>query len=347
LIVNNNFKVGCDLTVKNFLIIKLGDVNEVLLSTPLVKILKEEYPDCHITYVVGDEAQQVVQGNPYLDQVIVFEESRFEHIREEKNIFKAKKALNPVKNRLKDRKYDVVFDLENKKRTHYLAFRASARKRILMGEAWSAFFYTKKLEPDPELHLTEDYLRLLREIGIEVDNYPVEFAIGSSGQKKQYIDSLLGKHGIHKGDLVVVMNPVANEKDDGWPRENFVDVGNWVVEEAGGRVVIIGNKGREQQTIQVASRIQGRVLNLTGQLDHQELGELLRKTTALITGNCLLVQFAMAVNTPVLGLFEEEVPGRVGPYGGRNLILKSGTGDVRDIGVETVIDNLSTMLTWE
>ncbi len=49
---------------------RLGDV---LLSTPVVKALRERFPQSFISMMVAPYTKDVLVGNPALDEVIVFD----------------------------------------------------------------------------------------------------------------------------------------------------------------------------------------------------------------------------------------------------------------------------------
>ena len=63
--------------INKILLITLHMIGNVVWTTPVISALREKYPDAHIAFMVGDVAPEVVDDNPYLDEVIVFEERRY------------------------------------------------------------------------------------------------------------------------------------------------------------------------------------------------------------------------------------------------------------------------------
>lgn len=59
------------------LIIRLGAIGDVIMTTPIVKAIKNKYPSSHITYVVGNWASDVLKNNPNIDRLIIVEEEIF------------------------------------------------------------------------------------------------------------------------------------------------------------------------------------------------------------------------------------------------------------------------------
>src|SRR3989339_2074731 len=57
--------------MKKILLAQLGSNGDCLLTTPIAKQIKEiDYPDCHLTWLVGCEYKQVLLNNPYIDEII-------------------------------------------------------------------------------------------------------------------------------------------------------------------------------------------------------------------------------------------------------------------------------------
>ena len=66
--------------MKNYLIVKLSAIGDVIHALPVAYALKEAYPDCHITWVVEPPAFDLVNMCPYIDEVILFEKKKFKSL---------------------------------------------------------------------------------------------------------------------------------------------------------------------------------------------------------------------------------------------------------------------------
>jgi len=77
---------------QKILIIKLGALGDVLRTTPLLPVLKTQYPGASISWVVNHEGMEILGRNPALDKVYSFD-------------FKNWVQLNPVE-------FDLLYNLE-------------------------------------------------------------------------------------------------------------------------------------------------------------------------------------------------------------------------------------------
>jgi len=53
------------------LIIRTDRIGDLLLSTPAIKAVRETYPSAHIAVMVRPYVEDIVEGNPYIDEVIL------------------------------------------------------------------------------------------------------------------------------------------------------------------------------------------------------------------------------------------------------------------------------------
>ena len=60
-------------SMHNILIIKLRYIGDVLLATPTVRAIKAARPDVRVTMMVNRGTEDVLSGNPDLDEIMVLD----------------------------------------------------------------------------------------------------------------------------------------------------------------------------------------------------------------------------------------------------------------------------------
>lgn len=60
---------------KKFLIIKQGEIGDVLRTTPLVRAIKEKHPKAYVVWLVEGKAEQCIIRNEFIDEVVVYHPS--------------------------------------------------------------------------------------------------------------------------------------------------------------------------------------------------------------------------------------------------------------------------------
>lgn len=53
---------------------KVPSLGDVLRTTPILWAVKEKYPDAHVTWLVTANAELLLQGNPLIDRILVWDE---------------------------------------------------------------------------------------------------------------------------------------------------------------------------------------------------------------------------------------------------------------------------------
>ncbi|MBM3246865.1 MAG: glycosyltransferase family 9 protein, partial [Candidatus Omnitrophica bacterium] len=60
---------------KRILIARTDRIGDVVLSTPVIQALRQAYPSSYIAMMVSPSAKDIVEGNPYLDEVIIYDKA--------------------------------------------------------------------------------------------------------------------------------------------------------------------------------------------------------------------------------------------------------------------------------
>jgi heptosyltransferase-3 len=63
-----NFK-----NVRKILVIKLRHIGDVFLTVPVFRALRENFSDAHIAALVNSGTEEVLKGNPLIDEIITFD----------------------------------------------------------------------------------------------------------------------------------------------------------------------------------------------------------------------------------------------------------------------------------
>ena len=89
---------------------RLGDV---ILSTPVIKNLRLAYPESYIAFMCRPYTQEALEGNPYLDEVIVYDKYG-----KEKSLFSS--FIFTLS--LKKKRFDWAIILHPTNRAHLITF---------------------------------------------------------------------------------------------------------------------------------------------------------------------------------------------------------------------------------
>ncbi|MDD5097164.1 MAG: lipopolysaccharide heptosyltransferase II [Candidatus Omnitrophica bacterium] len=315
-----------DQQLKRILIVRTDRIGDVLLSTPVIKALRQKYPQAYISMMVAPYAKDIVENNPYLDEVIVYDKDGLH-----------KSWLRSLKfaSRLKKKKFDLAVILHPTNRVHLLAFLAGIPKRLGYNRKLGALLNLKKehQKQDGLKHEAEYNLELLKDLGI-ADGY-TDLYIPIKAESVKWADDFLKKEGISPSDKILAINPGASCPSKLWPFERFAQVAAKLSKAHNLKVLILAGPKDTLLADKVTKHqeLKDKVINLAGKTSISQLASILKRCVLFISNDSGPVHIASAVGTPVISIFGRSQAGlspkRWGPLGKRDRYLHKEVGCIQ------------------
>lgn len=286
---------------KRILIVKLSAIGDVLMATPVAKALRTAYPDSYLAWIVERKSADIVLGNPYLDEVIVWERTKGGGLLNSAGRFI--KGFTGIRNELKSRRFDVCLDLQGLLRSAGVCLVSGAKKRIGFadGDEGSFLFYHKKYDPkDPERNAQQRNLDLLKTIGIESTDTAMHMPV--MDEDREFADEFFKKHGLEEGK-VVAFCPATTWANKHWTPEGWSEVSNILGEKYGARPLIMGSKADIALANRISDGSRIKPVISAGETTLKQAGALMDKSTAVIGVDTGLLHMAVALDRPAVGLF--------------------------------------------
>jgi heptosyltransferase-1 len=294
--------------VRTVLIVKLSSLGDVVHALPVASALKSTDPSLRITWAVEEWAAPVVAGHRAIDRVVLFPTMRWWPSRP---IVWARKLQQAVRE-LRSESYDVALDLQGLARSAVVTALSSAPRRLARAgqrEGAHLVSYGVRLPSEP-LHAVDEYLHVASSLGAA--RQPAVFAIPVSGAARQRVDTLLSSRGVSSTDRLVVVNASAAGSWKRWAPDRWAAVVDGLADL--GRVILSGARGRGRVHAEIAQRARRRPVDLTGGTTLEELVALLERAALHVAPDTGTIHLAVALGTPVVGVYGPTPPWRVGPY---------------------------------
>ncbi|MBI2953454.1 MAG: glycosyltransferase family 9 protein [Chloroflexi bacterium] len=154
-------------SVKAIAIIKPCCLGDVLMSTPVLKAIREAFPDARVDFVVGSWSKQAVAGNPHLDRVV-------DCGRVGGGSYSPGEYLALVR-RLRQERYDTCFVFERSVFLTLLPWLAGIPRRIGLDSEGRGFPLTIRVPCAGVRHEVELYLDVVRALGLDPRRNRLEF----------------------------------------------------------------------------------------------------------------------------------------------------------------------------
>jgi len=311
------------------LLFKLGAIWDVIETTPLIRQLKQNFPNSKIDYLVWERSKAILIWNKYLNNILTFDERTFAN----RNIFQWLNLIYRLRKLSKNYDYIVVLD------KHWIlnltAFLGWIKNRFWFNRMWKeGKFLTKSIYIDWTKRRVEEYLDILK-LFWKQPNYKQQYTevfwdifIKLKEQEnlsKKEID-LLNKYVAKKSEIDNFINnlkqywkiiwistwwwnPLTPSKDCRW-----WDIKKWeeltkTLLKKWYNILLIWSKTDRQLKINHKN-----FYNLLWKYSLLESIYLISKLDLIICQDSGIMHFAGAVQTPIIALFGPTNPYKIFPY---------------------------------
>ena len=96
--------------LKKVLIVNIFGIGDVLFTTPLVSNLKAAYPDLQIGYLCNRRAAPLLERNPRISRILVYERDALDAARR-KTAFQYLKAVGKLVRDIRTERFDASVDV--------------------------------------------------------------------------------------------------------------------------------------------------------------------------------------------------------------------------------------------
>jgi len=292
------------------LVTRTDRIGDLVLTTPLFKILREKFPKSHLAALVFLEHREIVEVYPYLDEVILYDKKGSE---------RGLLGQWHFSRKLRSKKFDAVIHAHGTNRMHLAAWLAGIPVRI--GYARRAPWTLTRVHPYNKkkgLKQEAEYLlELLESLGV-TQPLSVEPFFPVTDRAKRSLENSLLFHKVPRDLPWIVLNPSASDVTKMWPAERFAELVTRIQQEYPGVFLAIGTS-QDKKIVEILKKnTKAPVYDLSGKLSLGMLGALLKKAALLVSNDSGPVHIASAVGTKVVSIFGRYEPG-LGPQRWRPL----------------------------
>jgi len=291
--------------VQSICVLRLSAIGDVCNAVSVVQAIQQHYPQAAITWVVGKVESQLLQGLPGV-HLVVFDKRL------------GWRAYWQLWQQLRGQQFDALLHMQVALRANLASLCISARRKI--GFDWRtakelhALFMRERVAPVQGLHVLEGFREFARAIGVPMQ--APQWAMPIAPEHQAWAQQRLQSSGYQRH---LVLCPSASLPHKNWLPERYAAVADYAAQQGFAVWLCGGHDAAEQamaQAIVQASRTgPNQLFNLTGQTHLKQLLALIQQATVVLAPDTGPAHMAVAVGTPVIGLYGIHNPARTGPYG--------------------------------
>lgn len=305
--------------VTRILVISLHRIGDVLFTTPAIRALKEKFPKTKVTVWVKSRGREVLENNPHVDEILVFDNISVARGFEDINHFDIKSRLKFV-SELRKRNFDLVVDLVGTGGTNIYSFLSGAPLRFGFDQHGFGFLLTKSTSPVERRHWIQNYLDVLRTMRVTPINEDLELKLSPS--EKEFAEKFMIDHNLSSDDFLVGIHPGAGWATKRWPSANFGRLANLLVKETDAKIVLFGNKDEKELVKEMLKHTKSEPIIMCGKLSLREMAAVISKCHLFLGNDTGPTYIAESLKVPVGLFFGSTNPVYSAPLGTRCVVLR-------------------------
>lgn len=268
--------------VQRILVIRFSSIGDIVLTTPVIRSIKHQYPNAELHFLVKKNFRSVVDGNPYIDVIHELEQD-----------------LNDIINQLRQIHFDIIIDLQKNFRSarvrnalqvkSYTFPKLNVQKWLYINFKWNTL---------PDKSIVHRYFKAVEPLGVKNDGKGLDYFIDEDTATQQD-DIPMG----HWAGFVgcVIGGSFATKQ---FPIEKWRALLPLIPYP----VILLGGPEDREAGIKIAAGQEGKVYNACGKFNLTESAHLVKRATVIVSNDTGLMHIAAAWQKPIVSLWGNTTP---------------------------------------
>lgn len=269
------------------LIIRFSSIGDIVLTTPVIRIVKTQLDDAEIHYATKIQFKSILEYNPYIDKIHYLNDSLTELIKE-----------------LRAERFDYVIDLHNNLRTLLVKTRLGVKSKSVDKINFKKWLLVNfKINYLPKEHIVDRYLQVCSKLGIKNDALGLDYFIDEADEVP--IDWLPISHRF--GFVAYAMG--AQHATKKLPLNKMIELCSKIARP----IVLLGGTGEVEEAEKIRAHFETKVTrsiiyNACGKYSLNQSASILKKSQLVFTHDTGLMHIAAAFKREVISIWGNTVP---------------------------------------
>jgi ADP-heptose:LPS heptosyltransferase len=287
--------------VNSILVIRNGLVGDTVFVTPVLKRLRDNFPNARLDFATSANSLPLLKYYPYVDAIYAIP-NRYS-VKEHSRFFFSLRKFH----------YDIVIVQEVN--SHYILMAKLAMGKYLVGFKNSLEFLSDFSVSRPTgVHAVLAELETVREWTNLIS--PVATELPITAEELKDARDLLVANGVIDLDAIVCIHPGCSGKDSEkeWVPEYYAELADSLIQNQKMEIVFEGVEGERELVDRIIAKMKFPSVSLIGKTDLRQVLGVLKASRVVIGSDTGTLHMANAVGAPVVMLFGRTDPMDTGPF---------------------------------
>lgn len=265
-----------------FLIIRFSSIGDIVLTTPVIRCLKQQIPNAKIHFLSKYSFKNIIEHNPYIDKLLLLDND-----------------WDVLMHRLKLEEYDYIIDLHHNLRTlkvkRHLKVRSFSFNKLNI-KKW--LLTALKINRLPNKHIVDRNLETVKYFNVENDGLGLDYFI----PEKDIVQIKDIPAAQRMGFIAIVIGAALNTKK--LPTHKLMELCNLIQHP----IILLGGPEDKEIGNEIAKQDEIKIYNACGKFNLNESADLVRKSKFVITHDTGLMHIAAAFKKPIISIWGNTIP---------------------------------------
>jgi len=306
--------------IKRILIVNPFGIGDVLFTTPLIRNLRNYFKSNYIAYLCNERTSYILENNPFIDEVFVFEKDRYRNLWKDSKLSFLKSMWQFYKT-LRRRNFDLCIDLSLNSQYGFFIKSLNIPVRIGFDFKGRGRFLTHRIKLPygyKDKHVIEYYLDILKYLNIGIQDNFMDFFINSKDM--QEADNIFKSLNLQNKNVIGVCpgagaswGKQATFKH--WDIERFADLVSKIIDDLKIPVLLLGSLKERRITNQIKHIVSKKgLIDLGGKTRLGVFASLIKKCLVVISNDGGPIHIATSLKVPTISIFGPVDEKVYGPY---------------------------------
>jgi ADP-heptose:LPS heptosyltransferase len=265
------------------LVVRFSSIGDVVLTTPVVRCLKQQIPNCEIHFITKKAFKVILEHNNNISKIFTIDSS-----------------ISEVLAALKREQYDYVIDLHKNLRTFQLKNklgRPSYSFPKLNFEKW--ILVNLKRNKMPKVHVVDRYFKAVEKLGVKNDNKPCDFFIQPSDEIQ------LKDHFNLTSEKYITIAIGAQFATKRMPFEKLKEI----IEQLNQPIILIGGETDKELADEILAAFPDKsIFSACGIFSLAQSASIVKQSRVLLSNDTGMMHIASCFKIPTISVWGNTVP---------------------------------------
>lgn len=264
---------------QKILIIRFSSIGDIVLTTPIIRALKQQLPKVEIHYLTKKSNFSLLQNNKYIDKI---------HILEDNDLYR----------KLKEENYDFVVDLHKNIRSFKIKARLKTKSKAFPKLNFKKFLLVNfKINKLPNIHIVDRYFEATIPLNVKNDNKGLDYFL----QEEDFISPDALPLDFQSGYIAIVVGSKHYTKQ--MPLNLLIEICKGIDKP----IILLGDKTDLAKATQIEKEAGTRVFNGCGAYNINQSSALIKNSLGVIAADTGLMHIASALDKNIICLWGNTV----------------------------------------